>query len=77
VSLSLEAREALLQHDWPGNVREFQNLLERAVVLSGGGVIGPDDLARAQDGDDRVLPEELLQPPHVSRPLDHGASILP
>ena len=30
------------------------------------------DLARAQDGDDRVLPEELLQPPHVPRPLDHG-----
>ena len=35
------------------------------------------DLARAQDGDDRVLPEELLQPPHVPRPLDHGVSILP
>jgi DNA-binding NtrC family response regulator len=45
LSLSAEAREALRQHDWPGNVRELHNLLERAVVLSSGQVIGPEDLA--------------------------------
>jgi hypothetical protein len=35
------------------------------------------DLTRVQDGDDRVLPEELLQPPHVPRPLANGRHILP
>ena len=45
VSLSPEAREALLHLDWPGNVRELHNVLERAVVLSSGDVIEPEDLA--------------------------------
>jgi formate hydrogenlyase transcriptional activator len=28
--------EALTQYDWPGNIRELQNLIERAVILSAG-----------------------------------------
>jgi DNA-binding NtrC family response regulator len=45
MSLSPEALEALVDHDWPGNIRELANLLERAVVLSGGDEILPEDLA--------------------------------
>ena len=33
------ALEALQSYDWPGNVRELENALERAVILSAGGVI--------------------------------------
>ncbi len=40
--LSPEAREALLKAPWPGNVRELENTLHRAVLLSGGEVIGPE-----------------------------------
>jgi DNA-binding NtrC family response regulator len=40
--LSDEARAALLRAPWPGNVRELENTLHRAVLLSGGEVIGPD-----------------------------------
>ncbi|HEY0854144.1 MAG TPA: sigma-54 dependent transcriptional regulator [Devosia sp.] len=40
--LSSEAREALLRAPWPGNVRELENTLHRAVLLSGGEVIGPE-----------------------------------
>jgi len=32
-SISREAMELLLQHDWPGNIRELENIIERAVAL--------------------------------------------
>ena len=37
--ISEDALENLMRHDWPGNVRELENTIERAVVLSQGGVI--------------------------------------
>ncbi len=36
--------EALMAHDWPGNIRELANAIERATILSGGGPIGPEHL---------------------------------
>jgi len=34
-----ETMSALSSYDWPGNIRELQNLIERAVILSNGGVL--------------------------------------
>jgi len=39
-----EVMDALKARDWPGNVRELRNLLERALILSGGGRIGISSL---------------------------------
>jgi transcriptional regulator with PAS, ATPase and Fis domain len=36
--LTDEALEALLGHDWPGNIRELRNVLERAAILSDGDI---------------------------------------
>ena len=40
-----QAMTLLMKYDWPGNVREFENVLERAVILSRDSTIHPDDLS--------------------------------
>lgn len=42
--ISPKAMKMLMEYDWPGNVRELENLIERLVILKGGGVIDPFDL---------------------------------
>jgi len=43
-SLSSKAIERLLVHDWPGNIRELENILRRALVICNGSTITPDHL---------------------------------
>jgi Nif-specific regulatory protein len=42
--LAKDALEALVAHDWPGNVRQLRNVLERLVVAHGEGVVRASDL---------------------------------
>lgn len=39
-----EALETLTNYTWPGNIREMENTLERAVLMAEGDMIGPEDL---------------------------------
>ncbi|HSE92508.1 MAG TPA: sigma-54 dependent transcriptional regulator, partial [Methylomirabilota bacterium] len=51
--LNAEAEKALDRYAWPGNVRELRNVIQRAVVLSGTGLIGvehlPDNVLRGAE----------------------------
>jgi transcriptional regulator with GAF, ATPase, and Fis domain len=42
-----ETMSALSSYEWPGNIRELQNLIERSVILSNGGVL-PNPLHTAE-----------------------------
>ena len=60
-AISPEAMELLLQHRWPGNIRELENAIERATVTSRDDVIRPEN-----------LPAEILKPsrPRYQLPVD-------
>jgi two-component system, NtrC family, response regulator GlrR len=47
-TLSQEAIAALMAYEWPGNIRELEHVIQRAVALSDGGVIGKSDLCMPQ-----------------------------
>ena len=55
LTIQTEAYDALLRYHWPGNVRQLQNVIERAVVLTQGSMITP-----------RNLPHEVVHSGEVS-----------
>ncbi len=50
VGFSEEAMHALLLHDYPGNVRELEHLIQRAIVVSQGPLITLEDLPGLNNG---------------------------
>ena len=57
LALTDEVRAAILAYDWPGNLRELVNVLERAVVLS------PADVITMETLPDRVLQQGAIDAP--------------
>jgi formate hydrogenlyase transcriptional activator len=63
------AMAALCAYTWPGNIRELQNVLERAVILARGSVLGLGDLELPQLGG------ESPRPPAARRGADDRQQI--
>ena len=74
-AVSAEAERALLAYDWPGNIRELRNAMERAVALCPGLEIEPRDLpdiiAKAADR------EALAARPDADQDLTDPVTSLP
>jgi transcriptional regulator with PAS, ATPase and Fis domain len=77
--LSDSARQALLRYNFPGNVRELEHMIERAIIFSDGNVIEPKDLNIPKDDfdfskfseDDGDFPTlEELEKIHIKKALD-------
>lgn len=65
LSFSDAARECLLHYVWPGNIRELEHVVKRAVIMAAGPVIGPADL-EIQD-DDFPITTIRQETDHVKR----------
>jgi len=44
MELASKTKKLLESYPWPGNIRELQNIIERAVILTEGNVINPEDI---------------------------------
>ena len=66
--ISEEAMAALQAHDWPGNVRQLRNIMERTLILA------PGD--RAQQIDVDLLPSEVLDNQNVMSGASNTMAIM-
>src|SRR5712691_5931398 len=48
-SIDKKTLELLQSYDWPGNIRELQNVIERSVILSSGEVLSVDEMWLSQE----------------------------
>jgi DNA-binding NtrC family response regulator len=69
--ISEGAMARMHKHPWPGNIRELQHAIERAIILSGGSVLQPEDFnfAPATTKDDGQLALEQYNLEEVEKLL--------
>jgi DNA-binding NtrC family response regulator len=70
-SISSEAVEVLIAHDWPGNIRELANAIERALILAGNGPIRPEHLPSQFPAKPRA------QHPHTTQSISAPHFVIP
>ncbi|MGE5400362.1 MAG: sigma-54-dependent transcriptional regulator [Ignavibacteriales bacterium] len=85
-SLSPEAEKSLLQYRFPGNIRELQHIIERAIIFAEDNIIRPEDLnlpaaylqqplseqdTFMSDQGQEIIPLDDLEMLHIKRALEH------
>ncbi|MGD0094498.1 MAG: sigma 54-interacting transcriptional regulator, partial [Planctomycetota bacterium] len=73
-SVSSKALEALVAFDWPGNVRQLENVIRRAMVLCNGSTINLDHL---EFGPEPAARPEAQPRPASGRPAEPALAALP
>lgn len=77
--LSEEAKRELLRYNFPGNVRELEHMIERAIIFSDGDTIYPKDLNIPKDDfdfanyvrdDGTIMTLEEVEKIHIKKALD-------
>ena len=75
-AISLEAMKALRLCRWFGNVRELENVMERAVLLAEGGTIElshlPEEVRRLSENPGFTLTLEEVEKRHIIQVLEHA-----
>jgi len=59
-AFSPAARAALIEYDWPGNVRALRHAIERAVILTSNEYLEPTDLQLVASGAAPVVPPQIV-----------------
>jgi NtrC-family two-component system response regulator AlgB len=86
-SISPEALDVMRRYNWPGNIRELRNVIERAVILSSGDKIEARDLSEMIEPNSEIrvganVSVEELETAHIkkvianSKTLEEAASVL-
>ncbi len=74
--ITIEAMKALRLYRWFGNVRELENVMERAVLLAGGGTIElshlPEEVQHADHTPVYALSLEEVEKRHIIQVLEHA-----
>lgn len=70
--ISPSTRKLLVDYDWPGNVRELANVIERAVILSSGDYLEPEDLpfGKKLEVEREFLPLSEVERKYIYKVLD-------
>ncbi|MBN2514759.1 MAG: sigma-54-dependent Fis family transcriptional regulator [Deltaproteobacteria bacterium] len=71
LNVEQDVREAFLKYEWPGNIRELENLLERLVLLA------QDDTLRIEDLPSEIeSPDEMLSATDLRKPVKSFKEII-
>ncbi len=77
VSLTAGALDALIQYDWPGNVREMENLIERLVIMSDSDYISFEFIAPFLASPVVTSETGVVDRVHVSQQVEASAPLPP